>query len=339
MRNNHENIQTALRDVYQGAQRFYEDGSRELDKIIDGDRLAKDAALLGAVVGTALFYGEPGGGKSLLSHNIFRLFDDVDQDNHVSSIPTDPELPVSRVFGGTTNIRSSETVNGIETSKETAHKVDPLITPDTKIIELDESNRGSEEVLNALLNVYQNKRIYTTEGEIVYNGLTLITSTMNPADRRQSTNQVSAAYASRNSVGAPVGYECTREEMEDMFGGKEPNPKEINPVTTTSQMHLLKAVADELMISDSMKEMGAEVALRITKNLRDFHEIGESPKRIIGQLRLNTKILSMFAGETANKKHLNKAAKLLLAARIGALVRSTEPVSDLSKIYEEVAAV
>jgi len=337
--NNHENIQTALRDIYQGAQRFYENGSQELGKIINGERLAIDAALLGAVVGTALFYGEPGGGKSLLSHNIFRLFEDVDQDNHVSSIPTDPELPVTRVFGGTTHIKSSEFVNDIETSKVIAHRVDPLIKPETKIIELDEANRGSEEVLNALLDVYQNKRIYTTEGEIVYKGLTLITSTMNPADRRQSTNQVSAAYASRNSVGALVGYESTREEIKDMFGSKEPNPKEIKPVTNTSQMHLLKAVADELMISDSMKETGAEVTLRIVKNLRVIHDIGESPKRIAGQLSLNTKILSMFAGESANKKHLNKAAKLLLAARIGALVRSSEPLSDLDKIYEEVAAV
>ena len=338
MRNNHENIQTALRDVYQGAQRFYEDGSRELDKIIDEERLAKDAALLGAVVGKVAYYGKPGGGKSTLSHNIFRLFSDVDQDAHVSSIPVDPELSPIRIGGGVTNIDTIEIINGKENRKNVSHRVEPLITPETKIIELDESNRHSTEVLNVLLEAFQNKTITTSEGIIGLSGLTLITSTMNPSDTRQGTFKHSAAYASRNSVGAPMGYDYGQKTKGDLFSGNASEPEDISAVTTTNQMHLLKAVAGELIVPDTTKAMGIEVGDRIIKYLSEDFGINEAG-RIYGQLGLNTRVLSMFAGETANKNHLNKAAKLLIAARIGTLVSSNTVMEDLNAIYEKVAVV
>jgi hypothetical protein len=335
--NNHEKNQSTLRDIYQGAQRFYENGSRELDKIVDEERFAKDAALLGAVVGTALFYGEPGGGKSTLSHNLYRIFQDVNQDSHVSSIPVDPELSPIRIAGGITYIDSTETIDGKSTSKRVAHKVEPLITADTKIIELDESNRHSTEVLNVLLEAFQNKTITTSEGIVALEGLTLITSTMNPSDTRQGTFKHSAAYASRNSVGAPMGYEYGHKTKGDLFSGTASEPEQIRPITTTTQMHLLRAFAKAIIVPDSLKSKGIEVGDRIIKQLSEDFGINEAG-RIYGQLGLNTRVLSMFAGETANIEHLNKAARLLLAARIGTLISSNTVIEDLNSIHEKVAA-
>ena len=321
---------------YQLAQSYYEGGMEQLGNVLYDENMAKKAALVGLVVGTVMFSGVPGGGKTTLANNLQRIVSDIDTDD-VSRIPTDAELQPIRLVGGETVIETDETINGARSKKSSTHTIEPIVKPNTKIIFADELTRINPLAINALLEAPEEGALTTTSGRVALDSLMLLISTMNPAEVHQATFKVSAAYASRNKVGAVMGHDLSQSSKRQLINGTKPNPSSAKPVIDTEGLLKIKGAASSIIMPDQLNDTAVQTVDRAIAEYKSQYGIDET-SRLYGQLGQVTKVLGLFSGGQPSVEHLREAMRLSAAARLGSLVTTENVEKEISNFVDKVSA-
>jgi len=325
-----------LPEIYQLSQSYHQNGTEQLGHILYDEQLAKKAALVGLVVGTVMFSGIPGGGKTTLANYLPRIVSDINPDD-VSRIPTDAELQPIRLVGGTTPIDTEEIMNGKSTKKISIHTVEPIVKPSTKIIFADELTRINPLAINALLEAPEERALTTTSGRVALDSLMLLISTMNPAEVHQSTFKVSVAYASRNKVGAVMGCDLSQFSKRQLVNGINPDPSKIKPIISTSELAKIREVAKTTLLPDQISDLAVDAIDRAIKSYKNDYGIDET-SRLFGQIGQVTKVLGLFSGGQPTIEHLRQAIELSASARLGSIVTSENIESEINNFVNKVIA-
>ena len=317
------------------AQEFSQAGMRELDNLIIGEERAKKMLLVASVIGEhALLVGAPGGGKSSLSGDFYRLFTDINFEQ-VATVPADAELSSLKLVGGEMVSDKSVVIDG-ETRKETTSvNVDGLIDEETRIIWTDEINRTSPYALNSLLPVLENRKLLTMAGTVDLPNLLMAISTMNPSESSQATFALSAAQASRHAMGAILGVNTESDRRminkKIIFEGWEPTPENIKPIITTDQLKAIRMWASAVVIGESVADRFVELVIKANDTLADENII-ESDGRMAKQMRKAAKAFAALAGEDkVDDEAMSQAVTNSMIARLAALKRySGKDIHDIA---------
>ncbi len=301
---------------------YYEDGMRELGKLLYGEEHAKQAILIGPVImRAALLSGIPAGGKSTLMQNAWRLYDGLDDDN-VARIPGQHDLQATQLVGG--QIGTKKIVAG--RSEESKVVVEGMVKEKTQGLVIEEMNRTNPEAVNSLLPVLEDRRLETTAGHIEVPGLIYTVAAMNPSESKQSTFPISDAMASRFTLGAVLGVKGNREERIYKAGKirehkKNPNtkPENIQPVYKVSALSGLQNYVQETRIGETMTGKIDEITVD-ANDVLESHGIHETDNRLSLHLEANAKALGSFRNEEhiIREEDVVDAIYLALAGRFGA---------------------
>jgi len=325
--NNQENLQIEAKD-------FGIEGSRQLGHLIIGEEAAKRALLVSALLReNALLAGRPGGGKSELSGNFYRIVEGVSR-GEVAMVPSDAELSSSRLVGGKMTSTKEITRGGFTDIEKSTVDIDALIDEKTVFIWADEINRVNPYALNQLLRAFENGELSTTAGIVELTRFVMAISTMNPSENSQGTFALSSAQASRHARGAILGYNTDqkRRDIVDkiVFENWQPTPDQMKSVISTER---LLALGDWVVNGVAVSRTDADrlVDLIITANdtLRD-EGIEEADGRMAKQITRGAKGFAAIDGEiSVNENSINESVKATVVGRLAALKRKSS-----QEIYE-----
>jgi MoxR-like ATPase len=324
------------------AQQFHDGGLEQLDNLLLDEREAKTMVLAGFVMGAnVLLVGPPGGGKSTLSRDAYRLIDGIAADE-VAIIPHHSDLTPAELVGGSVSTEKT-TQNGSATAthETITATITPIIGPNTKLIWADEINRVNPFALNATLGVLETGELVTTAGKVKLEDLQMGISTMNPSENRQGTYPMTAAIASRHAMGAILGGDAEnagkrQDRMEKIAKGWLPNPVALQTVVSLDELRTLREAAKQHPIPESLLPALITQAQGVVDALAD-HKIVESDGRITSQIAAITKTLSTLrAQHQAGEKDVRDAVSYVVAARLGALSRKS--FSETAAIAETITA-
>jgi MoxR-like ATPase len=324
---NQESLQKKTQD-------FGTNGSAELGNLIIGEEPAKRALLVSALLRqNVLLSGHPGGGKSELSGNFYRLVKDVSP-AEVAMVPSDAELSSSRLVGGQMSSTKKITRNGYTDVETSTVDIDALIDEKTVFILADEITRVNPYALNQLLRAFENGELSTTAGIVKLIKFVMAISTKNPSENSQGTFALSAAQASRHSRGAILGFntdEKRREIVDDIvYLNWKPTPERMKPVVNLEELILLGDwVMNGITISRSHADRLVDLIILSNDTLCE-HGIEEADGRMASQITAGAKGYSGIDGEAAvTEKSINESVISTVVARLAALKRKNS-----KEIYE-----
>jgi len=142
---------------------FFTGGIESTGEFMKGDLWGRQMYLAGMAMGAVnghgiALFGDPGGGKSLLLENGHKIIEGIEEE-HVAIVPHNVELTVAQLLGEQIPMITEGTDREGNTYVETLSAIiRALIKHDTKIVEVDESNRGNPFIAQALLKVQQKGR-------------------------------------------------------------------------------------------------------------------------------------------------------------------------------------
>lgn len=306
-------------NVLAEAQHFKHQGFEQLDHLLVGEREAKLAVMTAMVMGSnVVLVGEPGGAKSTLARDSYRLIDGIEEKN-VSHIPPLADLSPQRLVGGESSI-SRQT--GDVTEKVTTH-IEPILNGNTQVMFADEINRAAPHAINAYLSALEERAVNTTSGVVKLNNVVYSVATMNPAEARQGVFTVSAATASRHAFGAVLGSNQAENESTGLqiFTGMNPSPEAIDPVT---DLRGLQAMRERAKNNTAFPEDIAKYGIELLKNANNVlreHNIKEAwAGRMAAQTRDISKTLAVLGGQEAVKEsNVREAVRFMATGRLGML--------------------
>ncbi len=309
------------------AKEFYQAGMEQFDHLLIGEQQAKLGVLAAMVMGeNIMLVGPPGGGKTTLAQDSFRIIEGIDEDR-VAKVPPLADLTPQQLVGGHARISKDITKDGSTTTETTTTKIDAIITPDTQVLFTNEINRVNPFALNASLEVLESGMIYTTAGTTKVEGLEYGVATMNPAEARQGVFPITAATASRHSLGAMLGTNGIRPDVRQdrinkiMVEGWEPRPDRMQPAADLESLHKMRQSFGSTPIPADLHSRAIEIVERTVDGL-SHHEISESDARLAKQIGKIAKVLAFLgAQDRVTDADLVHAAKYVVTARLGALSR------------------
>ncbi|HET9173835.1 MAG TPA: AAA family ATPase [Candidatus Saccharimonadales bacterium] len=281
--NNEAPIQTYNYDL---GPRLYSEGTKEIhdhlvlekkEEGIVGEVTASDAVLVAMVTGSnAALIGEPGGGKTVLSSDSYRIIGGIDPRN-VAAVPHTADLTAERLIGSTAATVKTVNANGVERREETKSVLSPLLHPDTQVIWLDEINRVSPFAVNGVLGALGNGRVTTDAGVLVLNGLRWSISTMNPHNKSQSTFRLDPAVVSRHALGVIMGNEEVpgSDDDEDLIidsiimDNWEPTPEKIKPVMSLRELDAVREQVKGTRIAENHRKLARHYMHNMLNTWRD----------------------------------------------------------------------
>lgn len=323
------------------AQEIYHEGIREFGNVLLWEDQAKGDLILNAVLGgNILLVGEPGGGKSTLARASHLIIDGIN-DWDLAKIPPEADLTPREVVGGRIDM-DKKVGDVIET---TSTEIPSLIKPWSKVIFGDEVNRVNPAVLNSLLSAYEERIIYNnTSQEVALHGLEYAISTMNPAENRAGVFPLTAALASRMGMGIILGNErpeIAREIRRHQRNGWKSHPQDVRPVMNLDELHSMRGGVQGVSFPENLDDVADGIITRLNGALRDGQDgkpqIKESLQRMNGQMIDIAKASAYLGGkERIDEEDLNRAARLIATARLGAL--SPDAYRQLDGLLEFVFA-
>lgn len=321
--------------MYDLAQQFFTDGMGELGKAIYDESDAKNALLMGlAARGAVLLAGSPGGAKSLLGRNSYRLIDGLSEAN-MSIIPPDSSLQPVQLVGGRMNIDKVVSDGNTSHVETTTTNVKGLIQSNTSIIFVDEGTRVNPWAMNSLLSAAEEKELKTTAGNLPLEDLNIMITTMNASENRETTFRLSAAMASRQDVGAIMGGDLQDSNAENLVQGNKLNPSKMEAIISQPELKRLQQAPNNLLLPEDQAKRVVRLVQTAKLELLDNYGIKEE-NRIFGQVGKNAKIHAMFRGRKATAEDVETALRFTIAARIGALVAKKDLVAELNKFHQSV---
>lgn len=310
---------------------FYQEGMAQFDSYtLIGEREAKLAALVSMASGlNVVFFGAPGGGKTTLGEHMPLLVEDMTRE-HIATIPPQSDLTPQVLVGGHTEIEKVTETDGVATTEVISTTIEPIITPETRVIWANEFNRGNPYALNSVLEALESGTVDTANRRLQLD-LLWNASTMNPGEKKQGTMEVSVAMASRHAIGALMGNgsQANRDEVNSIITrtGWEPRPDAIRPIT---DMAKLKAM-QEHMSSPEAPVFGDNIVgptvelIRKAHEVLDDHGIRESDGRLASQNRKIAIAIAALKGERyVREQDVVQAIRFVVGARAGMLTRKTE---------------
>jgi len=324
---------------------LYNKGHSELDKLIVAETDAKRMFLAGLAMGdgNVLLVGEPGGGKSTLIETATRIIDGIDNDR-VAFVPHRADLTAAQLVGD--SARSVKTVQGCEglTTREViTAELESLINPHIQAVIFDEVNRSNPYALNAALGILAQRKMTVDGKSIPMNKLELVAASMNAGETLTASFKLTAALASRQTLGAILGAgsEAERDLIQDKLwdDGWESTPDDVNPVINLSQLHAVRAAIPKVILNDKLRAEGKQVSKNTRDRLRDptvtDRIVKEADGRIATKLMRITKTLALLRGRTsADEQDLHDAVSYTVTGRLGLRgAEATEIEKVVSAIY------
>jgi len=308
------------------ASEYAQSGMQELDNLIIREDAAKKMVLVSLLTGeNSLLVGPPGGGKSSLSGDLYRLISDIKPED-VVQIPADAELSSMQLIGGRMLSRKMVTVGGDVRQEDTVVDVEGIVKPSTKIIWSDEINRINPYALNSLLGVFEPPHtLVTTAGSLLLPDFVINVSTMNPSENSQATFPITHAQASRHAMGTILGVssEEERTEITDKIirQGWEPTPEKVQPIITLQGLKDLREFVVKVVLSDELATRLIELNKTTIETLAS-ENIHEGDGRMAKQMTKTSKGFALISGRTdVDEKAMNQAVRSTVISRLGALKR------------------
>lgn len=308
-----------------GAQDFYGKGMEQLNHLLLGETDAKEATLVAIAAGlNNVLVGHPGGGKTTLGEDSYRLIGDIDAEQ-VAVLPLQADLQPQQITGGEARTSKVTTVEGKDFEEESRVAISSLFNEDTKVIFANEINRVNPMAVNAMLEVLESGKLDSTGGRRIIN-LEYATSTMNPAEKRQGVFPMAAAVASRHAIGVELGADDRNGERDSMInevlGGWEPQPHAISSVISLADLQALRARVNDpksVAFQDDLKAVAVQAVKGTHEALKGL-KIFEADARLAKQLGRVARTLAVLHGRDAVLDvDLEKATQFIVGARIGIL--------------------
>ncbi|MES2971068.1 MAG: AAA family ATPase [Patescibacteria group bacterium] len=310
------------------AKGFYDEATKQLAAVETGEPLGIDAALVGAVSGMPfVLLGPVGGGKSSIIESIPNLLRDVRDDQTVFLPPLSDMAPQRVVGGDITTV--TEIDEGDSRRRETKTVgIEALIPTDVVTLLLDEINRGSMTVNNALLRTLENKQLLSTVGRINLPELLIIASTMNQSENRNhAVLPVSPAVASRHAIGARVGEKSvhTPEIIDLMLD--DPEPVKVDQIADIFQFLQLREHAKrDLAIPETLKPAAIK-AIEQSLEMMDGIFVEQAAGRFARQIGRIARVHAALTGEkVVEPANIKQALLWGVTAKVGML--STRKATD-----------
>jgi MoxR-like ATPase len=330
-------------------QRYYQEGLEQLDHLLIGEKEAKIGTLITMLTGANIvLVGEPGGGKTTLAENSYRLVGGIEPED-VATVPPLSDLPPQQLVGGQTKVTKTITKErdftidepGGTTTETTSVDIDAIVKPTSKVIFANEINRVAPHAVNAMLEALESGTLVTTAGSVPMDQLEYGVSTMNPSESWQATFRMAAAIASRHALGVVLGSTDKNGNRDkiiyDVLGGWVPRPDKITPVTDTTKLRAMREQSrDGVAIPEPLKKVGVEKIKQITDSLKQIAGIDEADARLARQVSEIAKALAYVGGQDAiTEMDLRQALRFPIVARLGILgVKSTK--ADVYAVADQI---
>lgn len=317
-----------------GAADFYRNGMNQLDNLLIGESEAKMGTLVTMAAGVNnVLVGHPGGGKTTLGEDAYRLIEGINADN-VAILPVQADLQPQQIVGGEARTKKVSTFGEDEPLvEENVISIKSLFNEDTKVIFANEINRVNPMAINAMLEVLESGKVDHTGGRSMLD-LEYATSTMNPAEKRQGVFTMAAAIASRHAIGVELGADDRNGERDNMIhevlGGWEPRPNAVEPIIDLKDLQALRARISgtgEIAFPEPLK---AEAVTAIKNTHEELKGLGivEADARLAKQVAKVARGIAALRGQAAiEKDDLKQAVNFVVGARIGILGTGTQTVS------------
>jgi len=329
-------------DVYQLGQSVYDQAFKETGKIVYDENLARIALIAGFVSGqSVLLAGSPGGAKTTLAKNMYRLGEGWDESSF-ANLPSSANLTEEDIMGGsiTTTKRFEKEEDGKITkwTETTENTIKPLINSDTYGVFADEITRTSPWALNALLSAMEDHRLVTNSGIVELPNFQTMIATMNPAEGREATFPVGLALASRFAIGVVMGNDLSDTSKDLLQDGILPDPTKVNPVFSIPQLAIMRQTIDRMHLptknKDSRRRKLETVERTLNRELNGLSEKG----RLYLQVGRTAKTLALFDGTgMVSDSHFDNAIYFAMGSRVGARTRDIQSAPEvLRALHTEV---
>lgn len=283
-----EQLSKTIAERSQFVQKLFE----TMEKAIVGQRPMIERLLIGLLTGGhVLLEGVPGLAKTLTVNTLAKALDVEFQ-----RIQFTPDLLPADLLGTL-----------IYNPKEGEFKVKkgPIFS---QLILADEINRAPAKVQSALLEVMQEKQVTLGDETHKLKAPFLVLATQNPIEQ-DGTYPLPEAQVDRFMLKLKVGYPSKQEErlILDRMASTKPLP-EIPVVTTGEEILKTRAVLDELLIKDEIKDYIVDI-IHATRRPQDYSlpwdsmiEFGASPRATIA-LTLAAKAYAFLQGRAYVETH------------------------------------
>lgn len=303
-------------------------GSQELDNAIIGEQLAKEMFMAALAMGdvNVVLIGKPGGGKSTLIENVYRVIDGITEDN-VAFVPHRADLTAAEVVGESArSTRSVTNSKGVTTQETITAELEALINHNSQAVIFDELTRANPFALNAALGILAKRKMIVDRKIVRLNKIELVASAINPAEPLTASFKPTPALTSRQTMGAILGANdgAERELIQTAIWHDDwtETPELIEPVITLAELHQIRTAIPKVILSDVLKNAGKQATMNTRDALADEDlspkTVDEADGRIAANLKRMTRTLTLLRGRVAaDPQDLFDAVHYTVTGRLG----------------------
>jgi len=321
-------------------RKLYQGGMQSLSEVIIGEERAKVMLLalgaMGAQNGTAgIAIGPPGGGKSMLMEQGYRVFG-IDP-SRVARVPHREDLSASELIGKSTKMtKTTRQPNGDEVVENISSEISPIINGETQFVAFDEISRTSPLALNAAFKIMQDGglEIVNSKGEIISSEFTFVLSSMNNHGTL-FTHSLDPGIGARHAMGVIMGHREKGKLSEAGIKIWEDDPeiedtKEIKKVIEADELVIVRNAINYVHMAAEERSLGMELTIGMLDELENNGITIADPRTGL-QLKRVARTLALLSGAKAvNENHIREAVDYGMTARLGALTRMTKAEIDSS---------